>query len=61
MPGNAKTAAIAAEAAARQHAMRAIDNPVKLAWAARIVRVAIARGRLSANDLVNPSDVDAAA
>lgn len=42
----------AATAATQQYAAeRAIDDPAKLARAARIVRTALARGRLSVEDL----------
>lgn len=46
-----------AATAARNHyiAERALDDPAKLAKAARIVRLALARQRLSLADLV-PSD-----
>lgn len=42
-------------------AVRAVDDPVTLARAARIVRAALERGRLTPNDLqgdvVKPSDL----
>lgn len=43
--------AAATEAAQRWHAERAIDDPTKLARAARIVRAALARQRLTLADL----------
>lgn len=46
----------AASEAHRQHAAeRAIDDPVKLARAARIVRLALARQRLTLDELTAPS------
>lgn len=43
--------AAATEAAAQAHAERAIDDPAKLAWAARVMRTAIARGRATVKDV----------
>lgn len=45
----------------RNAAIRAIDDPVKLARAARIVRVALERQRLSMDDLREAGGPDAAA
>lgn len=42
-------------AAQEWHAERAIDDPAKLARAARIVRAALARRRLSIEDLTPPA------
>lgn len=57
------TAATAAAVEANQQyaALRAVDDPVKLARAARIVRTAIARSRLTVEDLLPPSTEDDAA
>lgn len=50
MPEPSRTAA--ATAAVQQHAAeRAIDDPAKLAKAARVVRLALERQRLSLDDL----------
>lgn len=50
--GPQRTNTAAATAAVQQHAAeRAIDDPAKLAKAARIVRLALERKRLSASDL----------
>jgi hypothetical protein len=51
----------ATEAAANKHALRAIDDPAKLARAARIIRLALARQRLTIDDLVASPDREAAA
>jgi hypothetical protein len=52
----------AAIAAVKQYAAeRAVDDPAKLARAARIVRVALARQRLAMTDLLPPDDDRAAA
>jgi len=49
----------AATAAAKEwHAQRAVDDPVKLARAARIVRAALARKALTLAD-IQPADGDA--
>jgi hypothetical protein len=42
-------------------AIRAVDDPAKLARAARIVRTALARGRLTLDDLASPSTRDGSA
>lgn len=55
MSANARTHA-ATEAAKDWHAQRAVDDPVKLAKAARIVRAALARKRLSLVDLAPIAD-----
>lgn len=58
MSATSRTAA--ATAATQQYAAeRAIDDPAKLARAARIVRTALARGRLAIEDLTT-SDGEAA-
>lgn len=53
------------EAATREHlrrsAHRAVDDPLALARAARIVRAALARQRLTIEDLTAPSAMDGAA
>lgn len=58
MPRNINTARAAH---LRQAAERAVDDPVKLASAARIVRAALARQRLTEDDLhgdvVQPTDL----
>ena len=46
--------ALARDARRRNAALRATDDPVVLAKAARIVRAAIERGRLSKGDLDGP-------
>ncbi len=53
MPDRRRTNSTAAATAEhkRRAAHRAVDDPAQLARAARIVRVAIERGRLSAEDL----------
>jgi hypothetical protein len=49
----------AATAAIQQHAAeRAIDDPVKLARAARIVRLALERQRLSLDEITRSSTED---
>jgi hypothetical protein len=53
----ARTAA-ANEASRRAAALRALDDPVKLARAARIVRAALERGRLEVADVVPGADTD---
>lgn len=50
--------AAATEAVQQYAAERAVDDPVKLARAARIVRAALARRKLSVDDLT-PSPLDA--
>jgi hypothetical protein len=50
----------ATEAVQRYAAERAIDDPAKLARAARIVRAALARKRLTLDELTAPSDAEAA-
>jgi hypothetical protein len=46
--------ALARDARRRNAALRATDDPVVLAKAARIVRAAIERGKLSKSDLDGP-------
>lgn len=53
--------AAATEAAAQLHADRAIDDPVKLARAARIIRTALARKRLTIDDLTANRRLDGVA
>ncbi|WP_432886785.1 hypothetical protein ACQPYH_04160 [Kribbella sp. CA-245084] len=48
---NAARTAPARNAALRNAALRATDDPVRLARAARIVRAALERGRLTTDDL----------
>jgi hypothetical protein len=51
-----------ARAASMQYAAeRAIDDPAKLAKAARIVRLALARGRLTPDELAPPVSTQEAA
>lgn len=62
MPGVSKAQTAAArEATSRFWAERAIDDPAKLARAARIVRLALARKRLTLDELTAPSTQDEAA
>ena len=49
--------AAATEAVKRYADERAIDDPVKLARAARVVRTALARKRLTIEELLPPSEV----
>lgn len=51
----------ATEAVQQYAAERAIDDPAKLARAARIVRLALARKRLTLDELTPPSTRDEAA
>jgi hypothetical protein len=48
------------DAATREHlrraALRAIDDPAKLAWAARIVRTALERRRLTVAELTQDAE-----
>lgn len=53
--------AAATEAVKLRADERAIDDPAKLARAARIVRLALARQRLTLDELTPPSTQDAAA
>lgn len=55
-PQRTNTAA-AAEANRQFGAERAADDPVKLAKAIRIVRVALSRGRITITDLDGETDV----
>lgn len=56
-----KVRTAAATAAIQEHAaLRAIDDPAKLAKAARIVRLALARQRLTLDELTAPSTQDGA-
>lgn len=50
--------AAATEAAANLHALRAVDDPVKLAKAARIIRAALERKRLTLADLTESAIAD---
>jgi hypothetical protein len=52
--------AAATEAVKQNAALRAIDDPAKLQRAARIVRTALARNRLTVDDLTAPSTQDEA-
>lgn len=56
-PSGAARTAAARAAHLNQAAQRAIDDPVKLARAARIVRAAIERRRLRLADIVDGPDV----
>lgn len=52
----------AATEAIQQHAAeRAIDDPVKLARAARIMRIALQRKKITIDELLSPSTEDGAA
>ena len=57
----ANSTAAATEAHLRKSAHRAVDDPLQLARAARIVRAALERGRLGPDDLrgdiVKPADL----
>jgi hypothetical protein len=53
---NATPANRGAAEAAQVWAERAVDNPIKLARAARIVRAALERGRLTVEDLSASED-----
>lgn len=57
MSDQPRTAA-ATQAAQLAHAHRAVDDPVKLAKAARIVRVALARRKLTVADLSPSAPTD---
>lgn len=61
MPSNTDRSVPARAALLEKSAIRALDDPVALARAARIVRAALARRRLSTADLeppiVRPSDL----
>lgn len=59
-PSTLSRTAAATEATKQYAADRAIDDPVKLARAARIVRTALARRRLNLTDVL-PSELDGAA
>jgi len=61
IPRTAAATVAASEAHRRHAAERAIDDPAKLSRAARIVRLAIERKRLSIEDLTAPSTRDASA
>lgn len=52
--------AAATEAVQQYAAERAIDDPVKLARAARIVRIALARQRITLDELTAAAPQDAA-
>lgn len=55
-------ATVAAASANQQYATeRAVDDPVKLARAARIIRLALERNRLSVSDLTLPASEQEAA
>ncbi len=54
MDPRARNAALATAAHQRNAALRAIDNPRELARAARIVRAAIERGKLTKADVDGP-------
>jgi hypothetical protein len=51
----------ATETIKHQAAERAIDDPIKLARAARIIRLALARQRLTLDELTAPSTQDGSA
>lgn len=65
-PDPARERHLALAASGRRHimertAMRAVDDPAKLAKAARIIRAGIARGKITPADLeqpiIHPSDM----